>query len=72
MREGIKGLGALDEDIIEIANCDFRQLSDLFADLNKKADLNFFQGKKTFFFLYYGGHAILDSTTKAVLNMNEG
>ena len=35
VRNGVKGLGALDEDIIEIADCDFTDLAKLFAVLNK-------------------------------------
>ena len=73
VREGIKRLGALDEDIILIENCDFKRLSDLFAELDEYAVVNWAtQGKKTFFFLYYAGHAILDGTTKVVLNTNQG
>ena len=69
VREGIKRLGALDDDIILIENCDFTRLKDLFADLNRQAVVNqVTHRKKTFFFLYYAGHATLDSTTKVVLN----
>ena len=35
VRNGVKGLGALDEDIIEIADCDFTDLAKLFDVLNK-------------------------------------
>ena len=68
-------MGALDDDIIEITDdkCDYKRLSDLFADLTEKAIVNWAtQRKRTFFFIYYAGHAILDGTTKVVLNINKG
>ena len=52
------GLGALPDDIIDITDCDFTRLKVLFAELDAAAVVNWRdRRKKTFFFLYYGGHA---------------
>ena len=79
MKERIKGLGARDEDIIEITgntgnDCDFERLSHLFVELNEEAIANWRNNnKKTFIFVYYAGHGtVMDGTTRIVLNINEG
>ena len=79
VKERIKGLGARDEDIIEITgntgnDCDFERLSHLFVELNEEAIANWRNNnKKTFIFVYYAGHGtVMDGTTQIVLNINEG
>ena len=71
VREGIKRLGALDEDIIQITDddCDFDRLGNLLRRLRGIATENWRnKNKKTFFFFYYGGHAMIDSMTNIILN----
>ena len=56
-------------DILEIEDANFKDFTDTISDLRYTIVDNWNRGKqKTFVFVYYAGHGIMDNTTYAVCN----
>jgi len=69
VKAGITGLGARRKDIVEYKECTFKELVQLFRDLTTDINNNWARGRqKTFVFIYYAGHGVLDGFTFPVLN----
>ena len=63
------GLGARRMDIMEIEDADFKAFSETIKDLRQTINDNWNRGRqKTFIFLYYAGHGIMNNTTYAICN----
>ena len=67
--DGIKMLGAQDEDIHYFRNINYSEVSvKIRRGLMQKVQQNFKEGYLTMMFVYYAGHGIMDTTTFIVLN----
>ena len=62
-------LGARSSDIIEMTDCDYDDLGELFPRLSKEVRENWKNGqKKTLVFLYFAGRATYDGYINVSLN----
>ena len=64
----ISCFGAREEEIKLIENIDRRNFDRTLRSVMHQVDENSSQGKKTFVFLYFAGHAEMDNLTNALLN----
>ena len=72
VKQGIKELGARDEDIIEIANGQRTDIMKMFQQINRECITKYsVDQSNTLVFIYYAGHGIMNNYTEMVLNNND-
>ncbi len=64
----ISCFGAREDEIKLIKNIDKKSFERTLRSVMHQVDVNSSQGKKTFIFLYFAGHAEMDNFTNALLN----
>ena len=72
-RKSIKALGAKDEDIIELRNdheaVNVADVSEAIKTISKSVNLNKDNNEKTFIFVYYAGHGVMNNYVEIVCNV---